>query len=142
MNGKPIPPCRLRAALLSLLIYVPMAAQGQLPSEGYPVNSPNWQMLVTDWGYADLALDGRPGFQGREYLSGEWAAAIHYAGGSNPAGPVWFQGQWFYPDWMSNSNFTLETPFAPGTPPTNASGLPVFQSTIKNKDVRVLITYE
>jgi hypothetical protein len=143
MNGKPLSLFRLcGACLLAAHLYMPLTAKGQMTSEGYPVENPDWQMLVTDWGYADLALDKRPGFVGREYLSGEWAAAIHYTGGSNPSGPIWFQKQWFFPDWVSNSNFTLETPFAPGTPPMNASGLPVFQSTIRNKDVRVLITYE
>jgi hypothetical protein len=147
MSGKLLPPLRLCGArllpvLLAALFVLPLTAKCQLASEGYPVISPDWQMDVTDWGYADLALDNRPGFVGREYLSGEWAAAVHYSGGSNPAGPVWLQPQWFFPDWVSNSNFTVQTAFAPGTPPTNASGLPVFQSTIQNKDVRVLITYE
>jgi hypothetical protein len=147
MSGKLKHPFRLAGthllpALLAALFFLPLMAKGQLASGGYPVNNPDWEMDVTDWGYADLALDNRPGFVGREYLSGEWAAAIHYTGGSNPAGPIWFQEQWFFPDWNSNSNFALETPFAAANPPMNASGLPVFQSTIRNKDVRVLITYE
>jgi hypothetical protein len=148
MIGKMLPPfrlcgARLVPALVAALLFLPLRAMGQLDSKGYPVTNPNWQMLVTDAGYADLALDKRPGFEGREYLSGEWAAAIQYTVDGNQVGPIWLQKQWYYPDWESNSNFnTVEAPVHPANPPKNASGLDVFQSTINNGVVRVLITYE
>jgi hypothetical protein len=119
-------------------------ASAQLDSSGFPVQNPDWEILVTEFGYADLALDRRPGFVGREYLSGEWAAAIFYGGGSNPPAPVWFQKQWFFPDWESNSTFEVEKTFEIANPanPMNADGFTVYQSIIRNADVRVTITYE
>ena len=95
--------CSLRLAiffLTPLVLLAPPSSRGQLVSSGYPVSNPEWEILMTDWGYADLALDLRPGFVGREYLSGEWAAAVHYVGGQNPTNAIWFQPQWFFPDWV------------------------------------------
>ena len=149
MKGTSLQPFHSNRAKVSLAIIAaislwPAAAPAQLKSVGYPVQNPLWEILVTDFGYADLALDRRPGFIAREYLSGEWAAAVFYSGGHNPTGPVWFQPQWFYPDWMSNSNFTVEKPVGVANPgsPTNADGFTVYQSVIKNLDVRVTINYE
>ena len=118
--------------------------RAQLTSTGYPVVNPDWEIHVTDYGYADVALDMRPGFVGREYLSGEWAAAVFYAGGHNPVGPIWFQPQWFFPDWVSNSNFNVVQAFAVANPasPLNSSGFTVYRSIIANLDVRVTMTYE
>ncbi len=126
------------------LTLLPAPAPAQLTSSGFQVQNPDWEILVTDFGYADLALDRRPGFAGREYLSGEWAGAIFYAGGHNPAGPIWFQPQWFFPDWISNSNFSVVQGFGVANPanPLNASGFTVYRSIITNLDVRVTITYE
>ena len=39
-----------------------------------------WGALMTPEGYSDVVLDLRPGFEGREYLSGEWGAAICFDG--------------------------------------------------------------
>jgi len=66
----------------------PAASWGQLVSSGFPIANPHWVILLTDWGYADLALDQTPGFVGREYLSGEWAAAVLYTGGQNPTNAI------------------------------------------------------
>lgn len=41
-------------------------AQGSLT-----VANPHWNITMTDGGYSDFLLDNTPGFQGREYLSGE-----------------------------------------------------------------------
>ena len=46
----------------------------------------DWYIELTDFGYSDILIDTVPGFipddptsnQLREYLSGEWAAAVHY----------------------------------------------------------------
>lgn len=131
----------LFAAAMALWLW-PAAVPAQLVSSGFPVQNPDWEILVTDFGYADLALDRRPGFAGREYLSGEWAAAVFYSGGHNPAGPIWFQPQWFFPDWVSNSNFIVESPMANPSNQTNADGFKIYRSVIKNLDVQVTITYE
>jgi hypothetical protein len=119
-------------------------ASAQLISSGYPVKNRNFQMLVTDYGYADLALDERCGFEGREYLSGEWAAAVYYSGGSNPSGPRWLQPQWYYPDWVSNSDFAIQKAFGLANPtvPTNMYGYKVYSSTITNRDLRITMTYD
>lgn len=114
------------------------------PILGTAVSSPTWEILVTDFGYADFALDRRPGFVGREYLSGEWAAAVGYEDESGPVGPIWLQRQWLYPDWVSNSDFGVEQGVAPLSrgSPTNAWGFPVFQSAVTNGQVRITLWYE
>lgn len=118
--------------------------RAQLVSSGYSVSNPDWEILVTHYGYADLALDRREGFKGREYLSGEWAGALVYQGGKNPAGPVWLQPQWLYPDWLSNSDFQVVTEFGVATPqnPANEDGFTVYRSVISNGDVEITIFYE
>lgn len=35
------------------------------------IANPNWHITHSDFGYSDFLLDHTPGFQGREYLSGE-----------------------------------------------------------------------
>jgi hypothetical protein len=133
---------RLLPALFLTLITIDASAA--LVSSGYPVKNRKWETLVTDYGYADLALDRRKGFKGREYLSGEWAAAVHYSGGRNPTGPIWLQPQWFFPDWVSNSDFGVFKPFGVSDPmnPTNSYGYTVYSSSITNRDLRITITYE
>lgn len=120
---------------------MPAVARAQLVSSGFSVSNPEWEILVTHYGYADLALDRRPGFVGREYLSGEWSAAVHYTGGQAPTNAIWFQPQWFFPDWVSDSNFGVQTNFV-STGMTNVSGFPIYRSTITNKDLRITINYE
>lgn len=138
----------LRAlAFLSFALFLlaeALSAHCQLTSSGYPITNRKWEILITDYGYADLALDRRKGFKGREYLSGEWASAIYYSGGRNPAGPIWFQPQWYYPDWVSNSDFGVEKTFGVGNPmsPTNMHGYNVYSSVITNRDLRVTMNYE
>ena len=51
------------------------------PAEGQGVltmANPHWNITLTDAGYSDFLLDNTPGFEGREYLSGEWGAAVGY----------------------------------------------------------------
>lgn len=118
------------------------AAQGF--AEGAVLENPDWKLIITDYGYSDLALDNRPGFEGREFLSGEWAAAVHYGGGSQPAGPIWLPRRWVYPDWESNSPFGVKRPlsFADPQNPFNADHFPVFQSVLTNADLEITMTYE
>lgn len=149
MNKSPRPPA---FGLLAPVIAAPLlvanlpivTARAQLVSSGVPIQNPDWEILITDHGYADLALDRRAGFVGREFLSGEWAAAVFYVGGRNPTGPIWFQPQWLFPDWVSNSDFKVEQGVAFANPrnPRNADGFFVFRSVIANNDVRVEMTYE
>lgn len=73
----------------------------QVISTGFPLPNANWRVLVTPTGYLDLIIDARPGFDGREYLSGEWAPAVGYDGHA----PMWLGPQHVFPDWETNSNF-------------------------------------
>ncbi len=65
----------------------------------------NWLVYISDYGYSDNLWDQRSGVGGREYLSGEWGAAIGY----NAAGPIWMEPNFIYPDWTTNSNFSVDT---------------------------------
>lgn len=143
------PVFRRRSLVVAVLLLVttfnpPETALGQLVSSGYQIKTRKWEILITDYGYADLALDRRRGFKGREYLSGEWAAAVFYSGGRNPSGPIWLQPQWYFPDWVSNSDFGVEKPFGLANPsaPTNMYGFNVYQSIITNRDLRVSFRYD
>ena len=54
--------------------------------------NPHWNITLSDFGYSDYLLDNTPGFEGREYLSGEWGAAVGYqlAGGA-VVSPQWLE---------------------------------------------------
>ncbi|MGZ5002451.1 MAG: hypothetical protein ACXWBM_04590, partial [Chthoniobacterales bacterium] len=54
-------------------VLLPNSASAQLQ-----LANPNLNITLTSFGYADLLFDNTPGFEGREYLSGEWGAAISY----------------------------------------------------------------
>lgn len=128
-------------AVLSLLATCAVRAD---PITGTAVSSPTWEILLTDFGYADFALDRRPGFVGREYLSGEWATAVGSMDSDGRMSPIWLQPYWFYPDWTSNSDFGVEDAIGPpsrGTP-TNAWGFPILRSVVTNRHVRIVLTYE
>jgi len=114
-----------------------------LPSiPGVAIENPDWAILMTPEGYSDVALDRREGFVGREYLSGEWGAAIHYAGGASPSGPIWLRGQWGFPCWTTNSNFSVLDPIGFDAPAQNGDGFARLVSRIGNGDVEITIRYE
>lgn len=119
---------------------LPLAAEQSIPAVA--IGNPNWAILMTPEGYSDVALDNRPGFQGREYLSGEWAASIFYTGGSNPSGPIWLRKVWAFPCWDTNSNFTVDQVIAGDTPPFNSDGFQRFYSRISNGDLEITMRYE
>jgi hypothetical protein len=105
------------------------------------VFTPDWSMAVDDYGYSDWAYDQRPGFQGREYLSGEWAAAIAYTNSSVPFGPTWLNPDFFYPDWQTGSGFYPESAIEE-LPGHNSYGFSVARAVIANGAVRIGITTE
>ncbi|WP_193213756.1 hypothetical protein [Luteolibacter marinus] len=121
------------------LLPVPSDALPSVPGVG--IVNPEWTIVMTPEGYSDVAIDQRPGFEGREYLSGEWAAALSYTGGGNPAGPVWFREVWGYPCWTTNSNFIVLDEIGVDNPPTNGQFIRLV-SRISNGDVEVTIHYE
>ncbi len=112
------------------------AAQGYLT-----VANPHWNITLTDCGYSDFLLDNTPGFQGREYLSGEWGAAISYQVQGQPVvTPQWLEPHFSYPDWTTPSTFTVVTPMA--ALGLNTNGLPIAESVITNSNVSITIRCE
>lgn len=105
------------------------------------VANPHWNITLTDCGYSDFLLDNTPGFEGREYLSGEWGAAIGYAVAGKPVvTPQWLEPHFSYPDWTTPSTFHVMAPIALQLP--NADGLPVARSVVTNADVQITLDYE
>jgi len=103
--------------------------------------NPHWNITLTDYGYSDFLLDNTPGFEGREYLSGEWGAAVGYSLGGTTVSPKWLDPQWSYPDWPTNSTFHVVTPIAL-TGALNADNLPIATSVIANADLQISLRYE
>lgn len=134
---RPLPAALALAALLPAAVS-PLTALPSIP--GVLIGNPEWGIIMTPEGYSDVALDQRPGFVGREYLSGEWAAAIHYTGGSNPAGPIWFRSVWGFPCWTSNSNFSVVEAIVNLGP--NGGSFDRYRSIITNGDVEITMHYE
>jgi hypothetical protein len=86
-------PVSLRRSWITLFaatLHLPLTALAQGP---LTLANPHWNITLTDFGYSDFLLDNTPGFEGREYLSGEWGAAVGYqvAGGPN------VNAQWLEP---------------------------------------------
>lgn len=102
--------------------------------------NPNWNITLTDSGYSDYLIDNTPGFEGREYLSGEWGAAVGYQVGGSTKSPRWMEPNFAFPDWNTNSNFHIVTPIT--LIASNADGLPIAQSVIANNDIEITIRYE
>lgn len=111
------------------------------PASPLEIFNPDWSITLTDFGYSDLLFDQRPGFVGREYLSGEWAAAFSYKVGPTPTAPTWLEPHFLAPNWLTNSNFTVVSPIA-GTGVFNASGFEKFSSIVTNGDLGVGMVYE
>lgn len=102
--------------------------------------NPNWEINLTDAGYSDYLGDLTPGFEGREYLSGEWAAAVSYSVDGNTVAPTWLEPNFIYPDWTTNSNFSVVQGIAETG--VNADGLPIAESIIENGDLRITLRFE
>ena len=103
--------------------------------------NPHWNITLSDYGYSDFLLDNTPGFEGREYLSGEWGAAVGYRlpNGSVVA-PRFLDPLFLFPDWPTLSTFTVVTPIAQTG--LNADNLPVAQSVIANADLQITLRHE
>jgi hypothetical protein len=105
------------------------------------VYNPDWNITLTDAGYSDWAFDNTPGFEGREYLSGEWGAAISYKVGGRSVSPTWLEPWFSFPDWHTNSSFSVINPIA--ITGYDAAGVAnAAASTIANADLRIDIAYE
>lgn len=132
-------PARRLAPLTGLIASAGLAtgvlAGPPIVSQGTLIANDDWAALPTPFGYMDLALDQRPGFDGREYLSGEWAAAISFNGGP----PMWLTPQMVFPDWPTGSTFVQLVAVEIMNPkdPFNKDGFPVFHSVIGNDHLRI-----
>mgnify|MGYP007101532433 CR=1 FL=1 len=116
----------------------------QIVSSGLPLPNSNWQVLLTPSGYLDLIIDARTGFEGREYLSGEWASAISYSGHD----PMWLPKQLIFPDWLTNSNFEVIMKDGQSiwikdpNNPLNADGNLIMQSMLRNDHLEITHEYQ
>ncbi len=108
------------------------------------IASPDWGIFVTDYGYADTMVDLRVeedlNFKGREYLSGEWGHAIAYNKSASSVSPTWLEPAFLFPDWTTNSNFSVISPIASAG--TNSTGQTIYQSIIANGDIEITIQSE
>lgn len=102
--------------------------------------NPNWNITLSDFGYSDYLLDNTPGFEGREYLSGEWASAIGYTKNGVPVPPIWLDPNFLYPDWKTGSDFqVVQGIHLVGA---NLDGLPIAESIIANGDLEITLRFE
>jgi hypothetical protein len=103
--------------------------------------NPNWNITLTDFGYSDFLLDNTPGFEGREYLSGEWGSAVAYTrGNGNTVAPKWLEPNFMFPDWKTNSDFTVVQGIH--IVGSNLDGLPIAQSVISNGELEFTLRFE
>ncbi len=118
-------------------------------SDAFNIANPNWSINLTSFGYADVAADEEGGKNNphyfREYLSGEWGAAIGYQGAPRVE---WVEPSFVFPDWTTNSTFQVTSPFNfqdgdnNRTPDFNADGQNIYTSTIANSVFSIRQTYE
>jgi hypothetical protein len=133
-----------RSVLLGCAMSVALAAAG-LPVRGAEAlyASPAWNITLSDYGYSDFLVYSSEDFPPdylHEMISGEWAAAIGYDGIplAPPQKAMWLEPHFFYPEWISNSNFAVTEPISfPAD--LDFDGLPEVNSTIQNADGRVRI---
>jgi len=135
--GRSFPLRALAAAVLALGSLD--AAQAQF-SNNIVLSGPAWEIALTDYGYSDYLGDLTPGFQGREYLSGEWAGAVGYGQAGAVRKPTWLEPNFVYPDWTTNSNFQVVSGITQGA--NNAQGLPTATSVIQNDALRITQRFE
>lgn len=105
------------------------------------LSNQNWEIELSDHGYSDILLDNRPGFEGREYLSGEWAGAVAYTVGGTVVAPTWYEPDFIFPDWTTNSNFAVVSPIA-ATGSFNSDGFGLYTSRIANAHLQVDMTFQ
>ena len=129
-------PAGAQKLLLDNLIVSPAGSTGG----SMLLANPDWNITLSDFGYSDYLLDNTPGFEGREYLSGEWGSAISYTKGGVTVPPTWLEPQFLYPDWKTNSDFKV----AQGIHlvGTNPDGLPIAESIIANPDIEITLHFE
>jgi hypothetical protein len=132
-------PLATTAAAIAMLTVLTGHAPAQTTS--LTLANPHWNITLTDFGYSDFLLDNTPGFEGREYLSGEWGAAVGYSASGATVASTWLDPQWVYPDWTTNSTFHVVSPIGL-TGALNADNLPIAESVIANAALQITLRYE
>lgn len=136
---------RARRLIQAILVLLPALALTfcvcSAKAQGLTLANPHWNITLSDFGYSDLLLDNTPGFEGREYLSGEWGAAVAY----QPAGaallaPRFLEPMFLFPDWPTLSTFEVKTPLTQTG--LNADSLPIAQSVITNGHLEITLRHE
>lgn len=107
------------------------------------------QIQVTPGGYSDFVIARKPPFPRwdprtptgpsplHEMFSGEWAAAIGY----DSLVPIWLEPCFRYPEWRTNSNFSIvEVPDF--STDLDADGIHEGSSLIRNPDLEIRIHYD
>jgi hypothetical protein len=102
--------------------------------------NPHWNITLTDAGYSDFLLDNTPGFEGREYLSGEWGAAVGYVRNGQTVAPQWLEPMFLFPDWTTLTTFHTVTAITQTG--LNADNLPIAQSVLANSDLQITLRCE
>ena len=132
---------RLSSAVARLGVAAAISLSGLSAGARETLTTPDWNITLTDFGYSDFMLDNTPGFEGREYLSGEWGAAVGYQVAGRPlVSPKWFEPHFIYPDWTTNSDFIVVTPIRQIA--VNSAGLAIAESVIRNADLEIALHYE
>ena len=118
------------------------------PSPVVVYANPHWSIQLTSYGYSDFVIFQLPPYPRwdprdplgpaplHEMFSGEWAFAISYNGIV-----IWLEPCFLYPDWLTNSNFTIEVPLS-FTTDTDGDGVLEGFSVINNGTVRITIEYD
>lgn len=110
------------------------------PAQSLTLANPHWNITLTDAGYSDFLLDNTPGFEGREYLSGEWGAAVAYVRNGQPVAPQWLEPMFLFPDWPTLTTFHTTSPMTQTG--LNADNLPIAQSVLANSDLQITLRCE
>ena len=128
--------------IVSLLAaYAALLTPRMVRAQGLMLANPHWNITLSDFGYSDFLLDNTPGFEGREYLSGEWGAAIAYQpAGSGMLAPRFLDPMFLFPDWATLSTFGTKTPLVQTG--LNADNLPIAQSVITNSHLEITLRQE
>jgi hypothetical protein len=141
-QSNPCPPSVLSSTLALLaavaLLWSPVPAAGQ---GALTLANRHWNITLTDAGYSDFLLDNTPGFEGREYLFGEWGAVVGcQLADSTVVSPLWFEKSFVFPHWVADSNFGVKSPLVQTG--LNADNLPIGQLVITNRPLEITLRHE
>ncbi len=111
---------------------------GFLFSPSLMLGNPDWEIIISSFGYSDILNDLTSGSEGREYLSGEWGAAVAYTlSESGPVPPTWLEPYFLFPDWITNSDFEEISPIEHTSDNADSAA-----STIANDHLEIEQTFE